>query len=102
MTEAKKKQFRSWAVSGVIFLIGNTAVLSTVWMLLGVHVDNYIDKRIDMHHKQDSEVIRLGIVVDADGGEWYLGPDGKRHSVIYGGDGYRWWFANGEMHQIYK
>ncbi len=98
MDQEVKDQIKKWGGKIVWVLVSSTGVLGAVWMMVMSHVDTYIDSRIHKHHSED---IRIGIVI-RDGKEWYIGPDGKDHTVIHGADGFRWWYDGDEMKQIYK
>ncbi len=100
MEAPTKKQLGQWAGKLVWLLLSSSGVVTTIWMIASPHLDNYLEKKMDEFHSHDTH-IQIGIIV-RDGTEWYVGPDGKEHTVIIAEDGYRWWYNEGEMKQIYK
>ena len=100
MEAPTKKQLGQSAGKLVRMLMSSSCVVTTLWMVASPHLDNYLEKKMDEFHTHDTH-IRLGIIV-REGTEWYVGPDGKEHTVIHDEDGFRWWYNAGEMRQIYK
>ena len=100
MAAQSKKQLFTIGGKVLWFLLSSGGILTTVWMFLSPHVDTYLEEKMNEFHVDD-DVIHVGIIV-RDKKEWYFGPDGEEHSVIYGEDGVRWWYQDGEMKQIYK
>lgn len=100
MEAPTKKKMLQWAGRLIMLLLSSSGIVGTLWMIGEPHVDSYLDKKMDEYHEHDN-AIHIGVIV-REGKEWYIGPDGKEHTVIYGEDDFRWWYDDGKMKQIYK
>ena len=101
MNDESKKYWKAWGSKIGFAILSSSGILGTVWILVVGHVDGYIDGRIEKHHKEEERIIRIGIIIE-DGQQWYVGPDGKPHTVIHNEEGSRLWYNGKEMQKIYK